>query len=266
MRRLLLVFCLLLAAACTAAIASHRGPCVSNGCGPAGWRGKLVPEKFLGCIFTPACNAHDICYGQCTNCGPNHGKQMCIVKAQRVVLKDACDVALQKDIETQNGGSWLCWGFSKVYYTVVAGFGDEYFGENPPPETLIARAKEDMDALTRYAGFDDRATTERRINQIENAAVLLRRADRNFENRFAVTPPPLPGGEPGLRFESRTPVPTVIVPRDGVRLEQKQLLNGIDVTKMRINGRSPNLDQIIRSTPNIPIDRLDRTFRFERVQ
>ncbi len=266
MHRLLLAFCSCLAVACAAAFAEHRGPCTSNGCGPSGWRGKLVPERFLGCVFTPACNAHDICYGQCSSCGPHHGKRMCIVPAQKRALKDACDKALESDIQKLNDGSWRCWGFAKIYYIAVSGFGDEYFGQDAPPQNLIARAREDVEALAQFAGFEDRATTERRINQIENAALVLRRADSGFANRFAVTPAAVPGAEPQLRFESRTPVPTLTIPRDGMRLEQKHLLNGIDVTKMRIDGRVPDLDQIIRRTPNVPIDRLDRTFRFERVQ
>lgn len=43
----------------------------SNGCGPASpkWMNWAVPEGFFpslgGYSFTPACNAHDICYGTC---------------------------------------------------------------------------------------------------------------------------------------------------------------------------------------------------------
>ncbi len=37
-----------------------------NGCGTAGWKGKLVPENpFWLANFQPACNGHDTCYEGC---------------------------------------------------------------------------------------------------------------------------------------------------------------------------------------------------------
>ncbi len=44
---------------------NHPG---ANGCGPEGWKGKLVPNKPLWMIdFKTSCNSHDICYGTCGN-------------------------------------------------------------------------------------------------------------------------------------------------------------------------------------------------------
>lgn len=40
----------------------------ANGCGPAGWKGKLVPNKpFWIADFKSPCDAHDVCYGTCGN-------------------------------------------------------------------------------------------------------------------------------------------------------------------------------------------------------
>lgn len=35
---------------------------ISNGCGPAGQKMKLVPDEILGVDFKDACNGHDGCY------------------------------------------------------------------------------------------------------------------------------------------------------------------------------------------------------------
>jgi RHS repeat-associated protein len=38
----------------------------SNGCGPDDWRGQFVTDNPMGIInFKPACDKHDICYGEC---------------------------------------------------------------------------------------------------------------------------------------------------------------------------------------------------------
>ncbi len=34
----------------------------ANGCGPADWRGRFVPNSPIGFQFGPACNWHDRCY------------------------------------------------------------------------------------------------------------------------------------------------------------------------------------------------------------
>jgi hypothetical protein len=40
----------------------------SNGCGPAGWKGRLVPEMPLWMVdFSGPCDSHDKCYGTCEN-------------------------------------------------------------------------------------------------------------------------------------------------------------------------------------------------------
>jgi len=36
-----------------------------NGCGPDGWKGKLVPDSPFGFPFRVPCNEHDTCYGTC---------------------------------------------------------------------------------------------------------------------------------------------------------------------------------------------------------
>jgi len=35
---------------------------IANGCGTAGWKGKLVPDKIYGLRITPACQVHDVDY------------------------------------------------------------------------------------------------------------------------------------------------------------------------------------------------------------
>jgi RHS repeat-associated protein len=41
-------------------------PNVPNGCGPSGWKSKIIPNKPFWMInFESACNTHDKCYGRC---------------------------------------------------------------------------------------------------------------------------------------------------------------------------------------------------------
>lgn len=35
---------------------------MSNGCGPDGWKGDIIPDNLLGICFTPACDIHDVEY------------------------------------------------------------------------------------------------------------------------------------------------------------------------------------------------------------
>jgi hypothetical protein len=32
---------------------------ICNGCGPAGWKGMLIPDHLLGAVITEPCNIHD---------------------------------------------------------------------------------------------------------------------------------------------------------------------------------------------------------------
>ncbi len=70
-----------------------NNPLTYNGCGPAGWKGKLVPTKPLWMIdFTSACDKHDICYGRC-------GKK-----------KDDCDNQFRQNMRLLCGGAFGMWG------------------------------------------------------------------------------------------------------------------------------------------------------------
>jgi hypothetical protein len=35
---------------------------VCNGCGPAGWRLRPIPQRIVGVVVTPACDVHDWMY------------------------------------------------------------------------------------------------------------------------------------------------------------------------------------------------------------
>jgi len=40
----------------------HELNAIANGCGPSGWKEKLVPDSILGCKVGEACTIHDIQY------------------------------------------------------------------------------------------------------------------------------------------------------------------------------------------------------------
>ena len=91
----------------------------SNGCGPRGLLGGLIPEGFLGGSFHEACNIHDERYSQ-------GGSK----KDRRIAdQKFLDDMLLAVD---RRGGIFLARNIRKLgahlYYLMVRLFGSLYFG------------------------------------------------------------------------------------------------------------------------------------------
>lgn len=95
-----------------------------NGCGPAGWKGALVPDRpptLLWLVsFTAACNLHDILYGVG---GDWIGKLFADLYFRRQ-MEDACR---RKLVFTRMLG--LRWGerTAELYYNAVSKHGSPFF-------------------------------------------------------------------------------------------------------------------------------------------
>jgi hypothetical protein len=62
--RVAAALCTLAVAAAIALSAGVAPAHAANGCGPADWRGRFVPNAPFSFNFTAACNRHDACYGR----------------------------------------------------------------------------------------------------------------------------------------------------------------------------------------------------------
>ena len=91
---------------------------VCNGCGPKGWKGKIVPDTMWGLSVTPACNAHDWMYEEG---GTGVQKAM----ADEVFLDNMLSL-----IDEHTNWKFIGWLRSKrarKYYRVVKKVGKAYF-------------------------------------------------------------------------------------------------------------------------------------------
>ena len=105
---------------------------VVNGCGPAGWKGELVPNTLYGLNVAPACDIHDWMYVAGETIADKH-------EADRVFLNN-----LLRLIEAAGGPGWLRWlrrRRARIYYEAVRLFGGPAFWQQKnPPERLITAA------------------------------------------------------------------------------------------------------------------------------
>ena len=96
---------------------------VCNGCGTAGWKGKLVPDSMWGLNITKVCNIHDWMY--------HYGKtetERC--EADRVFLNN-----LIRIINAEGG--WLASlrrYRATTYYNSVHNYGGPAFWDNKNPD------------------------------------------------------------------------------------------------------------------------------------
>lgn len=96
---------------------------ICNGCGTAGWKGKLVPDTMWGLDISKACNIHDWMY--------HYGKteaERC--EADRVFLNN-----LIRIINTEGG--WLASlrrYRATTYYNSVHNYGGPAFWDNKNPD------------------------------------------------------------------------------------------------------------------------------------
>ena len=116
-----------------------------NGCGPDDWKGKLVPNRPFGMAnFKPACDTHDLCYGNC-------GKE-----------KDSCDKAFLVDMQSACEERWMylsvdpepmanvlaklaCYKTAQMYYEAVAKAGNSAYtsAQDEACKCYCSKAKKD---------------------------------------------------------------------------------------------------------------------------
>jgi hypothetical protein len=113
-----------LAAALAAALAlmltlNAGSALAANGCGPADWRGRFVPNSPIGFQFGPACNWHDNCYATPWN----------RVAFSYAAAKDYCDrwfYFKMSQVCAYQGGrtdyQW-CQYIAYYYYSAVVRYG-----------------------------------------------------------------------------------------------------------------------------------------------
>ena len=93
---------------------------ICNGCGPAGWKGELVPETMWGLKVTEICNIHDFDY--------HIGQTMDDKKiADNRFLKNLC-----KYVKKLSPWYLVAQRLARcyLYYVVVKKAGNEYFKAN----------------------------------------------------------------------------------------------------------------------------------------
>lgn len=123
-----------------AAIAAQTSTGLVEGYCGSGATNPLVPENFLGCEFSNACEAHDICYSKCDPGGSMHGSAYCGLSEsspERVAAKAKCDDVFRDQIIAINRGKKICEVFAGLYRraVVVAGQGP-FNGREISPEVL----------------------------------------------------------------------------------------------------------------------------------
>ncbi len=97
---------------------------VANGCGPAGWLGRLVPDHLWGLDITPACEIHDWMYAEGETEEERH-------LADRVFLNN-----MLRLIEAAGGPWWLQWLRRRKalsYYNACHWFGGPAFWRDKNP-------------------------------------------------------------------------------------------------------------------------------------
>jgi hypothetical protein len=267
---MLLVAALVLAPA-AAARADHRKPCTVNGCGPGTWRIKVVPDRFLGCEFKGACDSHDTCYSQCMACGPRHDERVCVPPGP-AALRDQCDAQLETDIGAAND-SWYCRGFGWLFRLACHTLGAAHFGATGavrvaralPSDADIAAVKANLEAILDYTDYrQDNPDAAARLETLKDPVRVLSQADPRRENRFVVKDV---AGQRTLAYEAkRLPGPVTVRTQDNRVFVERRFLGEIETTNMRVNQQPVNLDPVIRTTPGVDPQKLDRSRRLEPVR
>ena len=91
---------------------------ISNGCGPDGWRGKLIPDTLGGIDIGEACSIHDYMYGV-------GGTELDREMADRDFLINMLTIIHRDDNWLTNEGVAIKW--ASKYYIAVVEYGKDYF-------------------------------------------------------------------------------------------------------------------------------------------
>lgn len=269
MARLFLIVLLSLCAQGSVAVAQITpAQCKPNGCGPDGWLGVLVPDTPVGCDFTAACDQHDICYGRCiAGCSPIAGTSACDgdCKARRPE-KEKCDSAFVKKMKADNPGRWICEKVADDYYWFVSNCGCGFFRGFVGNIAVMTKAERDQhrrsfEELARFRAFMRTHPGNPRGLQIEWGLELMRYFGYCNDNRFRFH---VDGDTPVLAIESRLHIEVPSIKTDkGYELRSRRIFSGIDVTKMLVNGKRFDLNEL---APMIAPEQLKNVQQIEQFQ
>jgi hypothetical protein len=134
-------------------------------CG-SGITSKIVPDNLMGCKFSDACKAHDVCYGKCDPGGEKYGSDYCKkgeFSLERIMAKLQCDTDLGASIAKINAENRRCAVFGGAYSAavIVAGQGP-FNGQVISPEKLndLVEKSQSPDELEqkvlKYYGVEDK--------------------------------------------------------------------------------------------------------------
>jgi hypothetical protein len=96
---------------------------ISNGCGPASVKMKLIPDSILGVNFRDACNVHDACYhfGE-DESDKQFADELFLLNLVALINKHCPGSGL-----LDHGQRVACRSAAFDYYVAVAEFGDSAF-------------------------------------------------------------------------------------------------------------------------------------------
>ena len=243
MLRIVLFVFLAVNAMCASAMAQGvPNQCTPNGCGPAGWLGWFVPGNPLGCQFTAACNAHDICYGKCiAGCSPAAGTPACGGDCKaRKAEKDKCDSDFVNKMKADNLGKVRCQQLADDYHWFVSNCGCTFFRgfiENAKAVSseFQQEFRQSAEAIRAFREFRRQRPDNLRAFEMEQGMASIKFLGVCEDNKFRFR---MEQGEPLLVIESKQPMDTPTVRSErGTTLSSRKFLSGIDVTNMSLGGK-----------------------------
>ena len=274
------IFFTLLAVACSQSSLAAPPQCTANGCGPSGfpkWFTRVLSNPF-NCKLRIACDRHDRCYAKCGKGCELFGTKKCSSNnkcSKDGVYKKQCDDKLYADIISTNDGR--CRRFAWTYFELVWWKGCDYYkGQASAGKTLSVQ--QDFNALKNYYNYklgeklnltpdelekklesDDifedlnPAEIDKILNtkEIDSVFKILVAIGANEENSLKFTTPK--NGETGLSIEAIKPLPQSFVPLEK-GIQGTRLLNGIDITNMRLKDGRFDLRDVINENKKLELN------------
>ena len=92
---------------------------LTNGCGPAGWKGKLIPDNLLGTDISEPCRIHDFFY----LIGKEEDDRLCADLNFQINMLICIEADHADDIVLTRTRREL----ALIYYSAVRDHGEQYF-------------------------------------------------------------------------------------------------------------------------------------------